>query len=122
MRTLATFATLLVGLGFLASGPVLAQPAMAAAESATTGPDHSAVTRKLPAGLSESDWAGIQKAHAVERHRVTPLPGQAGVWHARNPGQAWRSYFDGRGFLVEPGPGGWSWGLELARYGIGAAQ
>ncbi len=94
MRTLATFATLLVGLGLLVSGPVLSQPAMAAASSANAGPDHSAVTRKLPDGLSDSDWAGIQKAHSVERHRVAPLAGQAGVWHARNSGQAWRSYFD----------------------------
>ena len=58
----------------------------------------------------------------MERHRVTPLAGQAGVWHARNPGQAWRTYFDGRGFLMEPDAGGWTWGLALARYGIGEAR
>jgi hypothetical protein len=104
MRTLATLVTLAV-LGLLASGPVHVQPAMAGASGAAAGPDHSVVTRKLPDGLSKSDWAGIQKAHTVERHRVTPLAGQAGVWQARNRGQAWRSYFDGRGFRVEPDTG-----------------
>ncbi len=121
MRSLAALAALVV-LGLLASEPVLAGPAMAAAGSATAGPDRSAVTRKLPDGLSQSDWAGIRKAYTMERHRVAPLAGQAGVWQARNPGQAWRAYFDGRGFLVEPGAGGWTWGLELSRYGIGDAQ
>ena len=90
--------------------------------SANAGPDHSAVTRKLPDGLSRSDWAGIQKAYTLQRHQVAPLAGQAGVWHARNPGQAWRTYFDGRGFRVEPDTGEWTWGLELSRYGIGDDQ
>ena len=63
----------------------------------------------IPDGLSETDWAGIRKAHSVDRHRVAPLPGQVGVWQARNPGQAWRAQFDGRGFLVEPDTGGWSY-------------
>jgi len=119
MRTLATFATLLVGLGLLASGPVHAQPTLAAASGATAGLDRAGVTSKLPDGLSQSDWAGIQKAYTLDRHRVAPLADQAGVWHARNRGQAWRSYYDGRGFRVEPDAGGWSWGLELTRYGVG---
>ncbi len=101
-------------LGILASGPVFAKtadgdppaafgtwPAMAAVSSATAGPDRSAVTRKLPDGLSESDWAGIRKAYTVDRHRVEPLAGQAGVWHARNPGQAWGTHFDGRGLEIQ---------------------
>lgn len=121
MRTLWALVTLAV-LGLLASGPFYAQPAMAAASSANAGPDNTAVTRKLPDGLSRSDWAGIQKAHSLERHRVAPLVGQAGVWQARNPGQAWRTYFDGRGFRVEPDTGAWTWGLELSRYGIADEQ
>ena len=122
MRTLTTFATLLVSLGLLVSGPVLSQPAMAAASNVTTGPDRAEVSTKLPDGLSESDWAGIRQAHTVERHRVTPLAGRAGVWHARNPGQAWRTRFAGRGFLVQPDAGEWTWGLELSRYGIADDQ
>jgi len=109
-------------LGLLASGPILAQSALAAASSTTAGADRAAVTTKLPDGLSESDWGGIRKAYTVERHRVAPLVGQAGVWHARNPGQAWRTQFDGRGFRVAPDAGGWTWGLELSRYGIGDAR
>jgi hypothetical protein len=121
-------------LGLLASGSVLAQtvdgdppaafgtrPAMAAVTSATAG-HHPADTRKLPDGLSEADWAGIQEAYRAERHRVEPLAGQAGLWQARNPGQAWRTRFDGRGFRVQPDSGGWTWGLELARYGIAEDQ
>ncbi len=91
-------------------------PALAAADPV------GAATGITPDGLSESDWAGIRKAHALERHRVAPLAGQAGVWHARNPGQAWRTRFDGRGFRVAPDTGGWTWGLELSRYGIGDDQ
>ncbi len=109
-------------LGLLASGPVLDRPAMAAVSSAPAGPERPAGAGKLPDGLSESDWAGIRKAYTAERHRVAPLAGRSGVWHARNPGQAWRTRFDGRGFLVEPDAGGWTGGLELARYGIGDAR
>ena len=120
--------------GLLASGHVVAEiadggsltevgtwPAMAASET-TAGQDGMAGTSKLPDGLSQSDWAGIRKAHTVYRHRIEPIPSQAGVWQARNPGQAWRTRFNGRGFRVEPDAGGWTWGLELARYGIADDQ
>lgn len=38
--------------------------------------------------------------------------------HARNPGQQWRTEFDGRGFLTCPDGSDWRWGLELRRYGF----
>ena len=49
---------------------ILAQ-ALAAVSSATAGPDRPAGTRKLPDGLSESDWAGIRKANTLCR-KVLP--------------------------------------------------
>ena len=44
-------------------------------------------SEEVPDGLSQSDWAGIRKAHRADRHRFVPLAGEAGVWQARNPGQ-----------------------------------
>ena len=37
---------------------------------------------------------------------------------ARNSSQQWLTHFDGRGFSVEPDSGGWTWGLQLERYGF----
>ena len=42
-----------------------------------------------------------------------------GGYQARNPGQQWRTRFDGRGVVTTPDAGGWSWGLELVSYGRG---
>jgi hypothetical protein len=36
---------------------------------------------------------------------------------ARNNGQQWTTHFDGCGFEVTPDCGGWSWGLQLERFG-----
>ena len=41
-----------------------------------------------------------------------------GGYQACNPGQGWSTHFDGRGFLTQPDAGGWTWGLELERYGF----
>ena len=41
---------------------------------------------------------------------------------AENPGQQWSTFFDGRGFTVTPESGGWTWGLELRRYGFSGAE
>ena len=68
-----------------------------------------------PKGLSNSDWSSIRRAYEKERHAVVANPD--GSHQARNPGQAWLTKFDGRGFTVTPEAGGWTWGLELAGYG-----
>ncbi|MDA7930119.1 hypothetical protein N9B63_04710 [Akkermansiaceae bacterium] len=68
-----------------------------------------------PEGLSDSDWAGIREAYQTNRHAIT-ADGD-GTYQARNPGQAWTTRFDGRGFTVTPDAGGWEWGLELKGFG-----
>ena len=86
-----------------------------------TGPEPGAARAKaaVPEGLSNGDWAGIRTAYDAGRHAAYPVEGG---WQARNPGQAWRTHFDGRGFLTEPDAGGWSWGLELERYGFAGCE
>jgi hypothetical protein len=68
-----------------------------------------------PEGLSDGDWSGIRAAYERNRHAITSEPD--GTYQARNPGQAWVTRFDGRGFMVTPDAGGWEWGLELEGYG-----
>ena len=77
---------------------------------------------QVPQGVAKSDWASIRAAYEAGRHAFQPVPGQDGVWQARNPGQQWLTKFDGRGFLAEPKGGGWQWGLELKRYGFPGAE
>jgi FG-GAP repeat len=64
--------------------------------------------------VDSADWVGIRAAHEAWRHGMAP---EGEGWACRNPGQAWGTEFDGRGFLVEPQGGDWAWGLELVRYG-----
>lgn len=71
----------------------------------------SILNAKPPAGLADSDWSGIRAAHERQRHAIVANPD--GTHLARNPGQAWATRFDARGFTVTPDAGGWSWGLEL---------
>ncbi len=73
-----------------------------------------AAERQVPHGLSASDWSGIREAYEAGRHVAVACDGG---YQARNPGQQWRTRFDGKGFLVTPDDGGWSWGLELVSYG-----
>jgi hypothetical protein len=75
-----------------------------------------ASAQTLPAGVSESDWIGLQAAYEDYRHRVVATPDG---FAALNPGQAWVTRFDGRGMHVHPSHGGWLWGLELSSYGWG---
>ncbi len=81
----------------------------------TASPTEGAV----PEGLSKGDWAGIRAAYEAGRHAAYPV---AGGYQARNPGQAWRTHFDGRGFLTQPDAGGWTWGLELECYGFAGKE
>ncbi len=67
--------------------------------------------RKLPIGLSASDWDGIRAAHERGRHAIVETT--AGGFAAANPRQGWRTEFDESGFLTKPREGDWAWGLEL---------
>ena len=57
----------------------------------------------VPEGLSKGDWAGIRAAYDAGRHAAYPVEDG---YEARNPGQAWRTHFDGRGFQTQPDAGG----------------
>ncbi|MBK8036391.1 MAG: FG-GAP repeat protein [Verrucomicrobiaceae bacterium] len=75
--------------------------------------------KAVPEGLAKSDWQNIRAAYETGRHSFQSVEGG---WQAINPGQQWTTTFDRRGFLTRPREGNWSWGLELTRYGYGAAQ
>ncbi|MCG3129013.1 MAG: hypothetical protein CHACPFDD_03909 [Phycisphaerae bacterium] len=95
--------------GLCVFGFALWVPAVRAiAPSAGSGVD------RVPEGLSASDCAGIRAACEAGRHAVVP---SVDGYQARNPGQQWRTRFDGRGFVVTPDGGGWVWGLELVGLG-----
>ncbi len=79
----------------------------------------AANTIDLPEGVSSSDWASIRAAFESDRHVVFAV--NAG-FEARNPGQRWRTTFDGRGFETIPDGGDWAWGLALVSYGRAGAQ
>ena len=51
---------------------------------------------EVPEGLSAADWSSIRQAYEANRHAAYPV---AGGYQACNPGQRWRTRFDGRGFL-----------------------
>ncbi|MGL4399216.1 MAG: hypothetical protein ACRCXD_05075, partial [Luteolibacter sp.] len=70
---------------------------------------------KTPEELASSDWSSIREAYEHGRHAI--VANRDGGHQARNPGQAWATEFDGRGFTVTPDAGGWTWGLELTGYG-----
>lgn len=70
-------------------------------------------------GLSASDWSGILAAYEARRHQA--FAAECG-YVARNPGQQWRTHFDGRGFSTTPDASSWSWGLELVDFGRAGIQ
>lgn len=74
---------------------------------------------RVPEGLSTSDWSSIRAIYELNRHAANQIDDGYQTW---NPGQQWRTRFDGRGFLTTPDSGGWTWGLELVSYGRGAAH
>jgi drug/metabolite transporter superfamily protein YnfA len=92
--------------------------AVLAAAIVGMAPADSGVTA-VPEGLTSGEWASIRAAYDAGRHAVVP----ADDGHrARNPGQQWTTGFDGRGFLVQPDGGEWTWGLELESYGFAGAE
>ncbi len=72
-----------------------------------------------PEGLSSADWSSVRQAYEAGRHAAQAVEGG---YRARNPGQQWRTHFDGRGFTTRPDVGAWAWGLELVRYGFAGRQ
>ena len=101
-----------VGLGLFALSPLAANPGIDAASA-----NESSTSNSVPEELTPTEWAGIREAHEAWKHRFTE--GEDGTFSASNPGQQWRTVFDGRGFTTEPRGGVWRWGLELTGYGIG---
>ncbi len=101
--------------GVLASFVVMALStfAPASAEHARGASDLDRSDRPPP-GLTSSDWSSIRAAYEANRHAAVAVEGG---YVARNPGQHWRTRFDGRGFLVTPDDGAWAWGLELVSFG-----
>ena len=76
-------------------------------------------TGEVPDGVSAADWSGIRQAYEAGRHAARP---SGGGWQAHTPGQRLRTRFDGRGFTTRPDAGGWTWGLELLRYGFAGRE
>jgi hypothetical protein len=80
---------------------------------------HAIRAQVVPDGLSASDWSSICAVHQANRHAAFAV---GCGYQARNPGQRWRTNFDGRGFLVTPDDGHWLWGLELKSYGFAGQE
>ncbi|MCP9874381.1 GC-type dockerin domain-anchored protein [Synechococcus sp. Cruz CV-v-12] len=76
----------------------------------------------VPKGLAPSDWSSIRAAYEAGRHKAYADEATPGHFVTRNPGQQWRTRYDGRGFLTTPNAGGWTWGLDLISYGRGDSQ
>ncbi len=74
---------------------------------------------RVRTGLSATDWSSIRSAYEAGRHTAVSA---GDGYEARNPGQAWRTRFDGRGFETTPDGGGWRWGLELVSYGRAGSE
>ena len=74
---------------------------------------------EVPEGLGAADWSGIRQAYEAGRHAAQAVEGG---FRACNPGQGWRTHFDGRGFTTRPDTGAWTWGLELVRYGFAGRE
>jgi uncharacterized protein (TIGR03437 family) len=72
-----------------------------------------------PDGLTPVQWRGIRAAHEAWRREVRPT---ANGWEARNREAGLTASFDRRGLEVSARAGGWSWGLELESYGVGAQR
>ncbi len=104
----------------LVVGGLTAAPAFAAPQAAMPATARNA--DDVPKGLSGSDWSSIRQAYEAGRHAAYADDAVPGHFVARNPGQQWRTRFDGRGFLTTPDAGGWMWGLDLVSYGRGDTQ
>jgi hypothetical protein len=125
-----TWGAAVIGLAFMAVGHLQSETMTGAGIRSVDAGQVRAVALSVDAGqaadlvasptpeLSPSEWAGIREAYDRHRRQAVPVAGHDDIWQASNPGQQWVTRFDRRGFLVEPADGGWTWGLELTRYGI----
>jgi hypothetical protein len=92
---------------------------MAAAREQTRG--GSPAADPVPPGLTAADWASLRGEYERKVHAVWAAPDGARL-QARNPGQQWRTTFDGRGFTTDPDSRAWQWGLELRGYGFAGSE
>lgn len=79
----------------------------------------TAVDARAVDTVSKTDWSGIRAAYEASRRSVYTVDSGC---QFRNPEQQWSTQFDGRGFLVKPDDGTWTWGLDLQSYGWGNAM
>ncbi len=99
-------------------------PSAMLAQDTKNSDRHSGVEDTVPDGLCAEDWAGIREAYEAGRHAAYSVENG---YQAHNPGQAWLTHFDSRGFTTRPdagqlGTGGWTWGLELEGYGFAGIE
>ncbi len=99
----------LLSLLLAASVGVTADPIVPMGVAAETRPER-------PVRPSLSDAASLRAAYDASRHSAIAVEGGH---RARNPRQQWTTHFDGLGFTTAPDAGGWTWGLELLRFGAG---
>ncbi|MFT7485533.1 MAG: hypothetical protein ACI9F9_001383 [Candidatus Paceibacteria bacterium] len=105
-------APITLGATLSANQSISETPSQYGRTTTSQGSEHS----ELPEGLAASDWSSIRAAYEANRHAAFEVEDG---YQARNPGQAWITRFDGRGFLTVPDVGDWTWGLDLVSYGWG---
>ncbi len=82
-------------------------------------PAGRAAAQSPPDGLTAAGWSSIRAAYQAGRHAAFAVEGG---WQARNPGQQWLTRFDGRGFEIAPDSQGWTFGLDLVRFGAAGQE
>src|SRR5262245_45368737 len=97
---------------FVASTPAIEPVRTAPADGATPPADT----------LSSDDRSSIRAAYEREHHGVSAVHDVPGTFRARTFSQQWTVEFDGRSVLVTPDTPGWTWGLQLTRFGIEGAE
>jgi hypothetical protein len=75
---------------------------------------------QTPDGLTPTEWTSLREAYEHGRHRVFTT--DDGQHQARTPRQQYATRFDGRGALVRPDEGDWTFGLELVSYGFDGSE
>jgi len=73
-----------------------------------------------PAGVSATEWAGIQSQIEVERHTITESDRPGRLYRADNPAQRFAAHFGAENVLITPsgrGDPAWELGLRLTSWG-----
>jgi FG-GAP repeat protein len=81
--------------------------------------EHFIKADSVPQQISDSDWASIRSVYETNQEEAVAAEGG---YRARNLSQKWQTEFDGRGFSTRSEEAGWSWGLELRRYGFAGGK